>query len=360
MEELNTDFLLGFNYLYGKALAEAKEVLRACEHMLEQAGFEEIRPPVIVDYAHIVGESDRPVAPSNADLIFSLRVAEGEQGQRLALSYENTIPVCVYYVQNFAGTPSRVARRFFYISPHFRNERAAGIAPAHRLRQFTQVGFEIIGGESCDTLPAAIETGSTLLSGLGLHHSIRLSDVTLLSSVLRRLGLNAVERSTLRVIFDRRDTQVFEAFLARSPLDAKQRALLALLFFARGAAREELGGLREWLQENELEDALVRLERIDEVLGRLAPGIRRRAALDLSLVRTARMYSGIIFQFYFEAGEHECGGGGEYNRIIKALGGPDTMACGAAFGLERIVYEYSTASRHGVAQAAIPGAAPGR
>lgn len=357
MEALNTELPKGFNYLYGRDLAMTKKVIRACENMLEQAGFEEIRPSAIVDYSHIVGENDRPVAPSHADIVFSIQTAASE---KLALSYENTLPVCLFFVTNFAGSPPWIARRFFYISPHFRNERADEVATAHRLRQFTQVGFEIIGGASGDTLPVAIETGSTLLSDLGLNHSIRLSDVALLSSVFRRLGLDAVERSTLRVLFDRRDTQAFEAFLARSPLDARQRALLALLYFSRGPTREELGELREWLRENELEDALARLERIDEVLGRLAPGIRRCAAMDPSLVRTARMYSGIIFQFYFEAGEQECGGGGEYNRIIKALGGPDTMACGAAFGLERIMHEYSTASKHVVAQAAVPGAVPGR
>jgi histidyl-tRNA synthetase len=360
MGTLNTQLLSGFQYLYGQDLFLTKEVMRMCERTLERAQFEEILAPVVVAYSSIVGETDRPVAPAHADLVFRVQTDDGE---RLALSYENTLPACLFFVENFADSPPWASRRFYYISPHFRNERATRIDPAHRLRQFTQVGFEIIGGESGDTLPVAIETGSALLSDLGLNHSIRLSEVTLLSRILRRLGLEAAERSTLRDLFDRRDTLAFEAFLARSPLDAKQRALLARLFFSRRATPEELGELRAWLWENELEDALVRLECVDEVLSSLAPGIRRLASIDLSMVRTARLYTGIIYQYHFEGSEgSECGGGGEYNRVIEALGGPDTKACGAAFGLERIVHEYksSTANNRVDAQAAIPGGAAGR
>lgn len=358
MEALNTQLLSGFPYLYGQDLFFTKEVIRACERTLEQAQFEEIQPPIVVAYSSIVGETDRPVAPAHAALVFSVPVDDGE---RLALSYENTVPACLFFVKNFADSPPRVARRFYYISPHFRNERAVASTPAHRLRQFTQVGFEIIGGESGETLPVAIETGSALLSGLGLNHSIRLSDVTLLPSVFRRLGLNAVERSALRDLFDHQDTLAFEAFLARSSLAARQRALLTRLFCSAGATHEELSELRAWLQENELEDVLARLACIDEVLGRLAPGIRQLASIDLSIVRSARLYTGVIYQFYCDGSEgSECGGGGAYNRVIKSLGGPDIQACGAAFGLERIVHEYTTASGHVIAQAALPGAAAGR
>jgi histidyl-tRNA synthetase len=357
MEELNTEFLLGFNYLYGKALAEAKEVLRACEHMLEQAGFEEIRPPVIVDYAHIVGETDRPVAPSKADLIFSLQAADGEQRQRLALSYENTVPVCVFYIRNFADTPSWLARRFFYISAHFRNENETEITASHRLRQFHQVGYEVIGGVPPETLPVAIGTGSDLLTGLGLNHAVRISDVVILSSVFNRLGLGEGERSALRFLYDRGNTRAFESFLAQSGLDTRQKALLARLFFSRCSTPLDLGELKYLLREHELEDAFTRIERINDVLGALPPGIRRLAALDLSLVRSARMYSGVIFQYYLEGADRECGGGGEYNRLVKSLGGPDTSACGAAFGLERVIH----AARNNLpSQAEVLGKAAGR
>ena len=360
MAALNTQLLNGFQYLYGQDLFFTKEVMRTCERTLERAQFEEILPPIVVAYSSIVGETDRPVAPAQADIVFGVQSSGGE---RLALSYENTLPACLFFVENFADSPPWVARRFYYISPHFRNERAAGIDQARRLRQFTQVGFEIIGGESGDTLPVAIGTGSALLSDLGLNHSIGLSEVTLLSRILKRLGLEAAERSTLRDLFDRRDTLAFEAFLARSPLGAKQRALLARLFSSQRATPEELGELRAWLWDNDLEDALASLERIEEVLSSLAPGIRRLASIDLSMVRSARLYTGIIYQYHFEGSEgSECGGGGEYNRVIQSLGGPDTKACGAAFGLERIVHEYkaSTANNRVVAQAAMPGAAPGR
>lgn len=354
MEALNTELLKGFNYLYGRDLAVTKAVQRACEQLLEQAGFEEILPPAIVDYSHIVGETDRPVAPARSAIVLDLQTGDGE---KLALSYENTIPVCIFFMKNFVGAPPRVARRFFYISVHFRNETE--ITSAQRLRQFHQAGFELIGGESEDTLPVAIETGSALLTNLGLNHSVRVSDATILPTVFKKLGLGPAERSALRLLYDSGDMQAFESFLACSPLGSRKKALLALLFFSRYSTRGEMCELQELLREHGLEDTLTRLERINVVLSRLPPGIRQLAALDLRVVRTARMYSGLIFQFYFGS-DHECGGGGEYNRLMQSLGGPDIMACGAAFGLERIVHEYSTARKNVPSQAKVLAETPGR
>jgi histidyl-tRNA synthetase len=344
--------MIGFAYLHGQDLACTKKVIRACERILEQAHFEEIRTPLVVAYSTVVGETDRPVAPSHADIVFGLQTGGGE---KLALSYENTLPVCIYYIKNCADVPPMVARRFFYISAHFRNETT--ITSDQRLRQFHQIGYEIIGGRSTDTLPVAIGTGSTLLTNLGLSHSIRVSDVTILSALFKRLGLDPGERSTLRSLYDSGDRRAFECFLAGSILDARQKALLARLFFSRDAALREIG---ELFRENGLEDMLAQVERINDVLGRLPQSVRQCASIDLGLVRNARMYTGIIFQFYFEGGGHECGGGGEYNRIIRSLGGPDVMACGAAFGLERITHAFSTFEQHLTYQREVLSQAPGR
>jgi histidyl-tRNA synthetase len=336
MDVWNTELLKGFKYLYGQDLAVTKKVIRTCEETLTRRGFEEIMTPTVVDYSMIVGDGDRPIAPSDTDIVFDLLTVDGE---KLALRYENTLPVALFYVENFSDAPHAGAKKFFYISSQFRNETEVTLP--HRLRQFHQVGYELIGGSTEETLPDVIQVGSDLLSSLGLSHVVRVSDVRILSAVFKKLGLSPAERSTLRFLYNSGDSQEFGDFLARSTLDTRQKALLSGVFLSGDSTPKEMDELKALFTENGLEDMVTQLGCLDDVLCRLALPIRHRAAIDLSLVRTAKMYSGGIFQFYFEGHQHECGGGGEYNRVIQALGGPDVMACGAAFGVERIMHEYS-------------------
>lgn len=345
----------GFPYLYGEDLALTKRVIRVCERVLEHAQFEEILAPAVVDLATIVGEFDRPVPPSHAGIVFSVQSVGGEQ---LVLSYENTIPICIFYANHCADVPPWVAKRFSYVSTHYRNETE--VTAGQRIREFRQVGFEIIGGQSTETLPVAIETASLLLANLGLDHSIRVSDASVLSTAFKQLGIGPGERSVLRSPYDSGDRREFERFLSRTPLGAGQRVLLACLFSSRCATFEEMVELRELLRENGLEDLQARLARINDILARLPPAVRQRASIDPSLVRSERMYSGAVFQVYVQGEDHEVGGGGEYNRLMRAIGGRDVMACGAAFGLERITHTWKRHGNHLACEAEVLSQAPGR
>ena len=74
MVVLNTGLTRGFNYLYGKELDIAKRVKRTCEGVLEQAQFAEILTPTVVEYSIVVGETDRPVAASDAAIVFGFQM----------------------------------------------------------------------------------------------------------------------------------------------------------------------------------------------------------------------------------------------------------------------------------------------
>jgi histidyl-tRNA synthetase len=350
----NTELLRGFPYLYGPDLAVTKQVIRACEGVLEQENFEEIMTPTLMEYSMIVGESNRPIGAKRGS-VFELST---ESGEKLALRYENTLPVSLFYLNNFASSPS-VTRRFYYVSSHFRNEEET--TSGHRLREFRQVGYELIGGLSEENLLVSISTGSMLLSALGLSHSVRVSDVRILSQIFHQLRISKAERSALRSLFDSGDRLAFENFLGQASLTASQRALLAHLLRWKDSPLTEAAELIDFLH-TELKDALPHVARIVDVMMQLPDSVRQMASIDLTMVRDATMYSGIIYQWYLEAaGDHEIGGGGEYNSIITSLGGPqDVCACGAAFGLERITDAYRATHRPLPAQEEIPGHTPGR
>jgi histidyl-tRNA synthetase len=62
-------------------------------------------------------------------------------------------------------------------------------------------------------------------------------------------------------------------------------------------------------------------------------------AVDLSLARGLRYYTGLVFEIYVESadGPLQVAGGGRYDDLVRALGGRESVpACGFSYGLERV------------------------
>jgi histidyl-tRNA synthetase len=109
------------------------------------------------------------------------------------------------------------------------------------------------------------------------------------------------------------------------------------VFGRLGALLSEHGLDRAPLRE--VEEALVLFDRY----GTAAPEV----AVDLSLGRGLRYYTGLVFEIYHEGGPvgstgsrlpaSQICGGGRYDDLVRALGGREQVpACGFSFGLERV------------------------
>ena len=61
--------------------------------------------------------------------------------------------------------------------------------------------------------------------------------------------------------------------------------------------------------------------------------------LDLSFVRGRAYYTGIVFEYtsMIHGCEVSLGGGGRYDDLVRAFGGPNTPACGFALNLDALV-----------------------
>ena len=70
--------------------------------------------------------------------------------------------------------------------------------------------------------------------------------------------------------------------------------------------------------------------------------------LDLSFVKGMAYYTGTVFEFLPSPGgsEFALGGGGRYDDLVKAFGGPDMPACGFALNIDELAW----AARHNGAQ----------
>jgi histidyl-tRNA synthetase len=80
------------------------------------------------------------------------------------------------------------------------------------------------------------------------------------------------------------------------------------------------------------------LAEVDRLITFAAPVIgAERIAFTPSLVRGLDYYTGVIFEVVAAGMPGSLGGGGRYDHLIAALGGPDVPACGGSLGVERII-----------------------
>lgn len=285
------------------------------QRLVELHGFEQVRTPLLESTAlfqHSTGETTEVVEKQ----MFTLT----RDRESLSLRPEGTPSCARAYIKASVHAKEPVTR-WYYLGPMFRAENVQ----RGRQRQFHQAGCEIYGdpGPACDA--ELIDMLYGLLSGLGIEE---------LSISLNSLG-NRGSRRAYRE---------------------------ALLGYLRPLAERMSPHARERFEENPLRVLDSKDER-DRELALSAPSILEvldaedrahldgvTAALDAMgtpyeidprLVRGLDYYTRTTFEVSAKSGElgtqNALLGGGRYDDMLEALGGPPTPAIGFAMGLERIL-----------------------
>jgi histidyl-tRNA synthetase len=294
--------------------ARRHEVDRVAAEVLETAGYGRIETPTFEAtelFSRTVGEATDIVQKE------MYTFADGG-GRSLTLRPEGTAPVCRAYVEHgMHKLPAPV--KLYYISSFFRYERAQ----AGRYRQFHQVGAEALGSHDPATDAESIVLAHTLLHRLGVQGlQLRLAS---LGSPSARSDYRVELQTFLRDKIERLSPEV-RARLELNPLrafdsdDQGTRAVMA-------TAPRLLDRLTP-------DDA----EHFAEVRTLLdAAGIAY--VIDPTLVRGLDYYTRTLFEFTSDAlgAQSAVGGGGRYDGLVQALGGPPTPGIGWAAGIERIL-----------------------
>ena len=249
-----------------------------------------------------------------------------DRGERsCTLRPEGTASVVRAAIQH--GLLSQGPQRLWYGGPMFRYERPQ----AGRLRQFHQIGLELLGfGDACSDVEA-IAVAWDLLAELGVG-GLELQLNSLGSSEDR-----ARYREQLVAWLEQRRDQLdadSQARIHSNPLrvlDSKHPDTQALLAEAPSLA-------------SALSDAsLARFAAVQQAL----------TALDIPFVLNPRLVRGLDYYSHtaFEITSSQLGaqatvcGGGRYDGLVQQLGGPATPAIGWALGMERLVLLLSQAER---------------
>lgn len=238
-----------------------------------------------------------------------------DKGDRhVALRPEFTASVCRAFAQHRPTTPWKV----WYAGPNFRYEKSQ----AGRFRQFDQVGVEVLGVDDPDVDVEVIALAWNFYSALGLR------DV--------RLVLNSLGDSGDRSRFSEALRAHFEANLGNLSDESRgtlQRNPLRVLDSKReqdAPSIESAPSMAEFLSAEAAEHF--------EIVQKGLRDLRIPFTVNDRLVRGLDYYRRTTFEFVggaLESAQNAVGGGGRYDGLVEALGGPSTPGIGFALGVDR-------------------------
>ena len=287
--------------------------------VFERYSFGEIRTPIFEEtqlFSRGVGEETDIVSKE-------MYTFTPEPGQSLTLRPENTAGVVRAYIEHQLGETGQL-QKLYYIGPQFRRERPQ----KGRYRQFFQIGAEVIGPPSAGSESPlrdaeVIEMLATLLQELGITGW--------------RLLLNSVGTATDRPRYVQTLRTALEPVVARMCEDCQRRAVtnpLRVLDCKHAEDQPIIATLpRIWdsLDEGSKEHFAAVCTALD------ACGVPYEH--DHRLVRGLDYYTRTTFEFVSDdlGAQNALLGGGRYDGLSEAIGGPKAPGIGFAMGEDRLV-----------------------
>ncbi len=253
---------------------------------------------------------------------FQNRTPVFKSSQSLTLRPENTAGVVRAYIEHKLW--DRGLNKLFYIGPQFRRERPQ----KGRYRQFYQIGAEVIGPASAGSESPArdaeiLELLATLLDRLGVTGWT--------------LELNSIGTPEDRVKFNEALRKALEPVVGKMCADCQRRALTNPLRVFDCKVPED-------------QPIIEKLPRISQFLGEasrahfaevqeILKSVEVPFTLNDRLVRGLDYYTRTAFEFTHGAlgAQNAFLGGGRYDGLSEALGGPAAPGIGFAIGEDRLV-----------------------
>jgi histidyl-tRNA synthetase len=287
--------------------------------------FGEIRTPIFEDtalFARGVGEETDIVSKEMYTWEDRAR-AQSEKTQTLTLRPENTAGVVRAYIEHKLGETGQL-QKLYYIGPQFRRERPQ----KGRYRQFSQIGAEVIGPPSS-----------------GSESSLRDAEILeMLASLLDELGItgwtlhiNSVGSAADRARYNETLREALIPLAPKMCVDCQRRAVTNPLRVLDCKVPED---------QPIIETLPKIVDSLDEESKRHFAAVT--AALDAAgvpytrnhrLVRGLDYYTRTTFEFTHGGlgAQNALLGGGRYDGLSEAIGGPKAPGIGFAMGEDRLV-----------------------
>jgi len=308
----------GMKDILPRELSYFNRIERVCQRLAKDYRFQKVAFPILEE-ARLFQKGTGLYTDVVEKQMFLLRT---KGGQSLALRPEGTPSVVRLYFQEGLKSWFQPVQ-LWYFGPFFRYESPQ----AGRYREFYQLGFEILNGESSALDAYLIQLFYNLLKAL------RLKNIML---EINSLGLPEERQEYQKDLVcylknhSRQLCPTCHTRLTNNPLrilDCREESCRGV---ARGAPQ-----LIDYLSKechNHFKEVLEFLDDL-EIPYRLNP----------YLVRGLDYYTRTVFEFVIDKGEADSSpsqtliGGGRYDRLAELIGGERVPALGGAGGVERII-----------------------
>ncbi len=286
--------------------------------------FQEIRTPIFEStelFARGVGEETDIVSKEMFTWEDRGR-AESDKGQSLTLRPEATAGIVRAYIEHKLG--DRGLNKLYCIGPMFRRERPQ----KGRYRQFYQIDAEVIGPASAGSESPArdaevLEMLATLLDRLKITGW--------------NLELNSVGCSNDRAAFNQALRKALEPMVGQMCVDCQRRAVTNPLrvFDCKVPADQPIIDSLPRISQFLDEACRTHFEAVKGILTKVGVAF----SLNDRLVRGLDYYTRTAFEFTHGAlgAQNAILGGGRYDGLSEALGGPAAPGIGFAIGEDRLV-----------------------
>ena len=302
---------IGTRDLLPEEAARWEAAIEVFSNVASRAGFSLVDTPIFEDIGVFsrIGEGTDVVGKEMYEFL-------DRSERRMALRPEGTAAVCRAFAQHRPPVPWKV----YYRGPYFRYE-----APqAGRFRQFHQFGIESIGSDDPDIDAEVIAVGWKVLQNVGLKKvdllENSMGDLETRKNYQEALGTFLKDHSD---DLDEEDQNKVGSHPLRV-LDSKRPATQSVTAkaprvddFLSAAAQEHFDRVKDGLAALDIP-----------------------FSVDSRLVRGLDYYTHTTFEFQslaLESAQNAVCGGGRYNGLVEALGGPPTPGIGFGMGIERLL-----------------------
>ncbi len=289
--------------------SRARDLVELFAAEARASGFDRIIPPMFEDVGVFarLGEASDVVSKE-------LYAFEDKGGRTIALRPEFTASVCRAFVQYRPLTPWKT----WYEGPAFRYDKPQ----KGRYRQFDQLGVEVIGSNDPDIDTEVIALAHRFLARVGL------TGHTLVINSLGDFAERPVYLDALTAYFESRAADLSDQ--ARATLAVNPLRVLDSKRPGDAAVAAEAPTILEYLSA----EAGAAFDRVQAGLRALGVPFE----VDPRLVRGLDYYTRTTFEFpsaSLDAAQNAIGGGGRYDGLVEALGGPSEPGVGFSIGVDR-------------------------
>lgn len=320
--------LSGFRDMLAEQMIPRQRMIDKIRSVYESYGFTPLDTPAIERQETLTGKYG----------------AEGEKlmykftdngGRLIALRYDLTVPLARVVAQHRAEISLPYKR--YQVGNVWRGESPQ----AGRYREFMQFDADTVGTTSVIADAEIVSMMSDTMEALGADAVVRVNNRRILDALCEKAGVTTTESDTRKLvgIIDKVEKIGIEAALeeVEGNFDKNTALLVKSYLEVKGNDFERLTQIKELLGDSAAaKEGIANLVEVFTILS--ASGYTDSAVFDQTIARGLDYYTGIIYETTLKDLPKigSVCSGGRYDKLVKALGGPDLPAVGASVGVDRL------------------------